>query len=64
MDHATLEGIFQEIYDEFSDMESTSLDQLENAVLDAMRKLGSYLMDSKVEDWNTQVLREICSALS
>ena len=61
MDHKKLGQIFQEIYDEFSGMSPTSLDQLENAVLDAMRKLGSYLMDSKVEDWNTQVRQETCA---
>ena len=61
MDHKRLGEIFQEIYDEFSGMAPTSLDRLENAVLDAMSKLGSYLMDSKVEDWDTQVRQETCS---
>lgn len=60
MDHTTLEGIFQEIYDEFSDMEPTSLDELEQRVLDAMHRLGTYLMDSKVADWNTQLRHETC----
>ncbi|MHA2303508.1 MAG: UPF0236 family transposase-like protein [Candidatus Thorarchaeota archaeon] len=61
MNHKTLGKVFQEIYDEFSDMGPTSLDNLEDKVLRAMRKLGSYLMDSKVEDWNTQVRHETCS---
>jgi len=61
MDHKTLGEIFQQIYDEFSDMKPTSLDRLEEKVLNAMQKLGSYLMDSKVEDWNTQVHQETCS---
>jgi hypothetical protein len=61
MDHKTLGQIFQEIYDEFSDMEPTSLDRLEDKVLMAMHKLGSYLMESKVEDWNTQVSQETCA---
>ena len=61
MDHKTFGEIFQEIYGEFSDMAPVSLDNLENAVLSAMQKLGSYLMDSKVEDWNSHVRQEICS---
>ena len=61
MDHKALGEIFQEIYDELSGMKPTSLDKLENAVLSAMQKLGSYLMDSKVEDWNTQIRHETCS---
>ena len=61
MNNKTLGDIFQEINDEFSSMEPTSLDQLENAVLAAMNKLGSYLMKSKVTDWNTQVRHETCS---
>lgn len=60
MDHKTLGGIFQEIYDEFSEMKPTSLDELEDKVLEAMQKLGSYLMDSKVADWNAQVRQETC----
>jgi hypothetical protein len=61
MDHKTLGKIFQEIHDEFSDMGPTSLDNLEDNVLRAMQKLGSYLMDSKVEDWNSQVRQETCA---
>jgi hypothetical protein len=60
MNHKTLGEIFQEIYDRFDEMRPTSLDELENETLDAMHKLGSYLMDSKVEDWNAQVRQETC----
>jgi len=52
---STLGDIFQEIFDEFSEMNPTNLDELENKVLNAMHKLGSYLMESKIEDWNTQL---------
>jgi hypothetical protein len=61
MDHKTLEGIFQEIYDQFSEMEPTNLDELEDKVLDAMHRVGSYLMDSKIADWNTQLRHETCA---
>jgi hypothetical protein len=61
MDHKTLGEIFQGIYDRFEGMRPTSLDELENETLDAMHELGSYLMDSKVEDWNTQVRQETCT---
>ncbi len=55
MDHKTLGNIFQEIFNEFSEMKPTNLDELEDKVNNAMRKLGSYLMESKIEDWNTQL---------
>ena len=55
MDHKTLGKIFQEILDEFSEMQLTSLDELEDKVLKAIRRLGSYLMEAKIEDWNTQL---------
>ncbi len=61
MDHKTLGEIFQEISEEFSEMEPTNLDQLENTVLAAMYKLGSHLMDSKVADWNTQLHHKTCA---
>lgn len=61
MDHKTLQDIFQEIYNEFSEMGPTSLDELEDRVLEAMQKLGSYLMDSKMVDWNTQLRHETCA---
>jgi NADH pyrophosphatase NudC (nudix superfamily) len=60
MNHKTLGDIFQEIYDDFSDMKPTSLDQLENKVLAAMDKFGSYLMHSKITDWNSQTRHENC----
>lgn len=61
MDHKTLGEIFQEISEEFSEMGPTDLDRLEDKVLDAMYKLGSYLMESKITDWNTQLRHEICA---
>ena len=61
MDHKTLGDIFQEINDEFEDMEPTKFDQLADRVLAAMHKLGSYLMDSKIADWNTQLHHKTCA---
>lgn len=55
MDYKTLENIFQEIFDEFSEMKPNNLDELENKVTRAMHKLGSYLMESKIKDWNIQL---------
>ncbi|MBM3212668.1 hypothetical protein FJZ33_10635 [Candidatus Poribacteria bacterium] len=55
MDHKTLGDIFQEITNEFAEMQPTNLDELENRVLSAMQKLGSYLMEKKIEDWNIQL---------
>jgi len=60
MDDTTLGKIFQEISDEFTGMEPCSLDDLEDKVLTVMYKLGSYLMESKVEDWNTELRYETC----
>ena len=60
MNYKSLGDIFQEINDEFGAMEPANLDQLEDRVLAAMRKLGSYLMESKITDWNTQVRHETC----
>jgi len=60
MDNTTLGSIFQEINDEFADMEPCSLDELEKKVLSAMYKLGSYLMESKPADWNTELRHETC----
>lgn len=60
MNHRTLGDIFQEINEDFSDMEPSSLDALEDKVLSAMQKLGSYLMESKTSDWNHQVRNETC----
>ena len=61
MNYRSLGDIFQEINDEFGAMEPANLDQLENMVLSAMHKLGSYLMESKITDWNTQVRHETCT---
>ncbi len=61
MNHKTLGEIFQEICEEFSEMEPTKLDQLEDKVLEAMDKLGSYLMDSKIAEWNTQLHHKTCA---
>ena len=61
MDHKTLGDIFQEIRDEFVEMNPANLDQLEDRVLAAMHKLGSYLMESKISDWNRQVRHEACT---
>jgi hypothetical protein len=61
MNNKTLGDIFQEINDEFTDMEPTNIDQLENRVLAAMDKLGAYLMESKITDWNTQIRHETCA---
>jgi hypothetical protein len=55
MDHKTLGDIFQEIFNEFSKMNPTNLDELEDKVSNAMNRLGSYLMESKIEDWDTQL---------
>ena len=60
MNHKTLGNIFQEISDEFSDMGPVRLDKLEDKVLSAMCKLGSYLMESKIRDWSDQVRNETC----
>ena len=43
MDDTTLGKIFQEISDDFTDMEPCSLDDLEDKVLTVIYKLGSYL---------------------
>lgn len=61
MNHKTLGDIFQEINDDFADMKPASLDQLEDRVHAAMLKLGSYLMESKITDWNTQIRHETCA---
>ncbi len=60
MDHKKLGDIFQEISEEFSEMEPTNLDELEDKVLDAMHKVGSYLMESKISDWNSELHQETC----
>ncbi len=44
-----------QIFNEFSEMRPTNLDELEDKVNKAMHKLGLYLMESKIKDWNTQL---------
>ncbi len=61
MDHKTLGKIFQEINDEFSPMAPVKLDKLEDRVFAAMVKVGSYLMECKMEDWDTHVRQETCT---
>lgn len=58
MDHKTLGDIFQEITNEFAEMQPINLDELEYRVLNAMQKLGSYLMEKKIEDWNIQLYHD------
>ena len=58
MDHKALEDIVQEICAEFSEMQPASLDQLERDVLNAMEKLGKFLVESKIKDWNAQLVQE------
>ncbi len=43
--------IFQEINDEFTDMESCSLDELEKKVLSAMYKLAGYIQRNREGIW-------------
>ena len=59
-DHKTLGDIFQEIHNRFWDLEPTSLDELENAVLKAMDLVGSFLIHTTIERWNTQIRHETC----
>ena len=58
MDHKVFEDIDEEIYAEFPDMNPTSLDQLERSTIAAIQKLGSFLMESKIKDWNAQLVQE------
>jgi hypothetical protein len=60
MDHKTLGDMFQEITAEFSQMESTTLDELESRTLDAIYRLGKALMQLKIEEWDTELHRESC----
>jgi len=61
MDHKTLEEIFQEILTEFSEMKPANLDELEKKVKDVLRRLGECLMEWKLEDWNTELRKDVCS---
>jgi len=58
MNNKTLGDIFQEINNDFTEMGPTNLDELEDKVLRAMQKLGSYLMEKKIEDWNSLLYEE------
>lgn len=60
MDHTTLGDMFQEIVTAFSEMEPTSLDQLEHKVLEAIYRIGSCLMEWKFSDWKTQLRQDTC----
>ena len=60
MDNTTLGDIFQEIVTDFSEMKPTSLDDLEQNVLDAIYRIGSCLMEWKFSDWNTQLRQDTC----
>ena len=44
IDNKAVCDVFQEIMLEFSDMKPANLDELESKTLDAIYKLGSYLM--------------------
>ena len=59
-DHRTLGDIFQEIHNEFWDFQPTNVDELENKVLKAMDQVGSFLMNTTIENWNTQIRHETC----
>jgi len=60
IDNTKLGDTFQEIVTDFSEMAPTSLDHLEQQVLDAIYKIGSCLMDWKLSDWNTELRQDIC----
>ena len=61
MDHKTLGKIFQEIIVELSEMGPTTLDDLEKKVRDVLGSLGECMMEWKLEDWDTEVRKEVCS---
>ena len=46
----------------FGEMKPTNLDVLEGETLDDMHKLGKALMQWKLDEWNTQLRKETCSA--
>jgi ribosomal protein L32 len=60
MDGKTLGDIFQEILAELSEMEPTSLDELEKKIKDILRRLGECIMEWKLEDWDVDLRKEIC----
>jgi len=62
MDHKTSGAIFQEIIVEFSEMNPTTLDQLESKVQEAIRRLSEGLMEWKLNEWNEKLQKRECSA--
>jgi len=56
----TIGLVFQDIISQFSDMNPTNMDTLENEVLNAIYKLGSLLMEWKLSDWNEDLKKDNC----
>lgn len=56
----TLNKVFQEIILEFSQMSPMNLSQLEEKVMSAIRKIGQYLMEWKLNDWNEELKIDKC----
>lgn len=56
----TIGQLFQDIISQFSDMNPTNMDTLENKVLDAIYKLGSLIMEWKLSDWNDSLKKDNC----
>ena len=61
MDRMTLGDIFQEILAELSEMEPTNLDELERKIREILRRLGECLMEWKLEDWDIELRKAVCS---
>jgi hypothetical protein len=60
IDSKTLGDIFQEIIVKFSQMQPTSLDELENETLNAIRRIGKGLMQWKFQEWDSELAQETC----
>jgi len=56
----TIGQVFQDIISQFSDMNPTNMDTLENEALDAIYKLGSLMMEWKLSDWNDSLKKDNC----
>ena len=56
----TIGQLFQDIISQFSDMNPTNMDTLENEVLNAIYKLGSLMMERKLSDWNDGLKKDNC----
>ena len=56
----TIGQVFQDIINEFSNMNPAKLDILENKVLDSIYKLGGLLMEWKISDWNNELKKDSC----